>query len=169
MRPASSGSPAAVSLRRLDERGEAASIDAAMALVGGGLSLLRAKRVIEEVMARGRAVVMLPRVHDLAGLLAVVRAAGFAAAVLDSAPIDIRQLRRRLGATRAQFAARYGFEVEALRNWEVGKRRPDTAATSYLRAISHDPESVELAFAAVLTEPPAAVTGSTDLERNRAG
>ncbi|SIQ56259.1 putative transcriptional regulator [Acidiphilium rubrum] len=177
MPPASSGSPAAVVLRRLDDRvddrvddrGAPARVDAAIALVGGGLSLLRAKRVIEEVITQGRAVVALPHVDDPAGLLGVLRSTGFAAAMLDTAPIDIRQLRRRLGVTRAQFAARYGFEIEALRNWEIGKRQPDTAATSYLRAISHDPESVERAFAPIMAEASPVAMGSMGFDRKPAG
>jgi putative transcriptional regulator len=46
-----------------------------------------------------------------------------------------------------QFAVRYGLEVETVRNWETGKREPDTTARSYLRAISNDPERVEQAYA----------------------
>jgi putative transcriptional regulator len=44
--------------------------------------------------------------------------------------INVRALRERLGLTREQFALHYGLEVETLRNWETGKREPDTTARS---------------------------------------
>jgi len=37
--------------------------------------------------------------------------------------------------------------VETLRNWEIGRREPDTTARSYLQAIANDPERVEQAYA----------------------
>jgi putative transcriptional regulator len=50
-----------------------------------------------------------------------------------------------------QFATRFGLEVETLRNWEIGRREPDTTARSYLQAIANDPERVEHAFAPTKT------------------
>jgi putative transcriptional regulator len=75
-------------------------------------------------------------------------AAGIAAVwIQPDATVDVRALRERLDLTREQFAMRYGLEVETLRNWETGKREPDTTARSYLRAIANAPESVERAYA----------------------
>ena len=37
--------------------------------------------------------------------------------------------------------------METLRNWEIGRREPDTTARSYLHAIANDPERVEQAYA----------------------
>jgi putative transcriptional regulator len=54
---------------------------------------------------------------------------------------------RRPRLTREQFAVRYGLEVETVRNWETGKREPDTTARSYLRVIANAPEHVEEAYA----------------------
>ncbi|HME24837.1 MAG TPA: hypothetical protein VKI44_26495 [Acetobacteraceae bacterium] len=39
-----------------------------------------------------------------------------------------------------------------MRNWERGRRRPDTAAQSYLRAIGADPEAVQAALWGVAPE-----------------
>lgn len=55
--------------------------------------------------------------------------------------IDLPALRRRLGLTQTAFAARFGFSVGALRNWEQGRRLPDRAARILLRFIEHDPET----------------------------
>jgi putative transcriptional regulator len=48
--------------------------------------------------------------------------------------------------TPRQSALHYGLELDAVRNWEHGRRKPDTAAQSYLRAISNDPAGVEAAL-----------------------
>lgn len=145
--PGSCGSPVAVVLRLPNDRKAPATIDGTMLLVGCGLSMLRSKRVMEEMITTGRAFVRLPSVVDRVAIITELGRSGIAAAVIDPKPIDIRRLRQRLGLTREQFADRYGLEVETLRNWEIGRRAPDTAAISYLRAISNEPELVERAYA----------------------
>ena len=42
-------------------------------------------------------------------------------------PVDLKKLRRRLGLTQESFAARFGFSLGTLRNWERGRRRPGRA------------------------------------------
>ena len=65
---------------------------------------------------------------------------------MPNAGIDIRAIREKLDFTQEQFALRYGLDVDAVRNWETGRRTPDTAAQSYLRAIRANPEAVEAAL-----------------------
>ena len=142
------GSPATFILRLAPGRGTPRTIDATHALARRGLTLLRAKRAIERLVAEGRVVVALPTVEDAATLTDDLAAAGIIAARRDpSATVDVRALRERLRLTREQFAASYGLEVETMRNWETGKREPDTTARSYLRAIANDPEGVGAAYA----------------------
>jgi putative transcriptional regulator len=118
------------------------------ALARRGLTMLRAKRAVEALVANGRVFVELPIVEDRAVLRDELARAGVAAAPVEPpAAFDVRGLRQRLKLTRVQFAVRYGLEVETVRNWETGKREPDTTARSYLRAISNDPERVEQAYA----------------------
>ena len=50
---------------------------------------------------------------------------------------------------REGFAARYGREVETVRNWETGRRDTDTTARSYLRVTSNAPGHVEQAYAPI--------------------
>ena len=38
---------------------------------------------------------------------------------------DVRALRRRLGMSQSEFAARFGFQAATLKNWEQGRTRPD--------------------------------------------
>jgi putative transcriptional regulator len=143
----SSGSPAVFVLRLIAHR-RPRTVDGAMALARRGLTLLRAKRAMEELVETGRSFVDLPMVEDAASLAADLAQAGIAGApVGQPQSIDVRALRERLGLTREQFATRFGLEVETLRNWEIGRREPDTTARSYLQAIANDPERVERAYA----------------------
>jgi putative transcriptional regulator len=54
----------------------------------------------------------------------------------------IRTLRRVLGLTQEEFAARYHIPLGTLRDWEQGRKEPDQAARAYLRAIAGDPKAV---------------------------
>jgi len=59
---------------------------------------------------------------------------------------DVRAIRRRLGLTQAQFAARYGFFVETIRNYEQGHRRPAGPARVLLKVIASEPDAVTRAL-----------------------
>ena len=41
--------------------------------------------------------------------------------------IDVQSLRKYLHMSQAEFAARFGFNLNTLRNWEHGRRHPDKA------------------------------------------
>lgn len=56
---------------------------------------------------------------------------------------DVRALRRRLGVSQSEFAARFGFQPATLRNWEQGRTRPDGPARVLLAVIARHPEAVE--------------------------
>src|ERR1700710_1297454 len=45
-----------------------------------------------------------------------------------------KTLRRALGLTQEQFAARYQIPLGTLRDWEQGATEPDQATRAYLRA-----------------------------------
>jgi putative transcriptional regulator len=59
---------------------------------------------------------------------------------------DVRAIRRRLGLTQAQFAARYGFSLETIRNYEQGHRRPAGPARVLLKVIASEPDVVTRAL-----------------------
>lgn len=123
-------------------------VDAMAILARRGLSMLKAKRAVEALLERRALLVELPTVEDVGAVVRELEEAGIhAQAAQLSRTLDVRALRTRLGLTREEFALRYGLEVETLRNWETGKREPDTAARSYLHVISADPERVERAYA----------------------
>lgn len=64
------------------------------------------------------------------------------------AEIDVRSIRKARGLTQAEFAARYGFGLGRLRDWEQGRSRPDGAARAYLLVIAREYEAVERALQA---------------------
>lgn len=59
---------------------------------------------------------------------------------------NVRALRRRLGLSQQQFAARYGFSVETIRNYEQGHRRPAGPARVLLKVIATEPDAVTRAL-----------------------
>jgi len=56
-------------------------------------------------------------------------------------------IRRALGLSQEDFAARYRIPIGTLRDWEQGRVEPDQAARAYLTVIAHDPEGVRKALA----------------------
>ena len=54
----------------------------------------------------------------------------------------VRTLRRRLGLTQEEFAARYHIPLGTLRDWEQGRTEPDQPARAYLKVIALNPEGV---------------------------
>jgi len=61
--------------------------------------------------------------------------------------VDVRELRVRLGLSRAQFSQRFGLPSRTVQEWEQGRRRPDQAVRAYLAVIARDPEAVSKALA----------------------
>lgn len=110
------------------------------------MNLLRAKRAVESMVYHGKAFVYVPKVESLDALIQELADAKVKATALPNADIDVSAIREKLDLTQEQFAVRYGLDVDAVRNWEAGRRTPDTAAQSYLRAIRANPEAVEAAL-----------------------
>lgn len=59
-----------------------------------------------------------------------------------------KTLRRALGLTQQEFAARFHIPLGTLRDWEQGRVQPDRTARAYLRAIAGDPDAVQQALKA---------------------
>ena len=58
----------------------------------------------------------------------------------------VKTMRRALGLTQEEFAARYQVPLGTLRDWEQGRSEPDQPARAYLTVIAHDPEGVRWAL-----------------------
>ena len=59
----------------------------------------------------------------------------------------VKIIRRALGLTQEEFAARYEIPLGTLRDWEQGRSEPDQPARSYLKVIARNPEAVRQALA----------------------
>ena len=55
-------------------------------------------------------------------------------------------IRRALGISQEDFAARFHIPIGTLRDWEQGRVEPDQAARAYLTVIARDPEAVRKAL-----------------------
>jgi putative transcriptional regulator len=67
--------------------------------------------------------------------------------VVEFAPVDVKEIRRRLGKSQSEFARMIGVSVSTLQNWEQGRRRPDGPARALLRVAEVNPEAVAAALA----------------------
>jgi putative transcriptional regulator len=55
-------------------------------------------------------------------------------------------IRRALGMTQEEFAARYRIPLGTLRDWEQGRAIPDQPARAYLTVIARSPHEVQQAL-----------------------
>jgi putative transcriptional regulator len=62
--------------------------------------------------------------------------------------VDVRAIRRKLGCTQADFALRFGFKLQSIRNWEQGARQPEGPARVLLMVIDRRPDAVQEALSA---------------------
>lgn len=61
--------------------------------------------------------------------------------------IDVKAIRERFGLSQSGFARQFGFQLDAVQNWEQGRRRPVGAARAFLKVIEREPEAVRRALA----------------------
>lgn len=62
------------------------------------------------------------------------------------ATVDVKGIRKARGLTQQAFAARYGFTLARLRDWEQGRSSPDDASRAFLLVIDQESEAVERAL-----------------------
>ena len=60
--------------------------------------------------------------------------------------VDVRKLRARMKLSQTQFAAKFGFSLDSIQNWEQGHRQPEGPARTLLAVIAKDPKAVEEAL-----------------------
>jgi putative transcriptional regulator len=58
------------------------------------------------------------------------------------APVDVRAVRQQFGKSQAEFAHMIGVSVSTLRDWELGRRRPEGPARALLKVAAENPELV---------------------------
>jgi putative transcriptional regulator len=59
---------------------------------------------------------------------------------------QVRIIRRALGLSQEEFAARFHIPLGTLRDWEQARKDPDAAARAYLTVIARNPDAVSKAL-----------------------
>ena len=144
-----SGSPETLVITREPNWRGVKSLDAILVLRRRHLTMLAAKRAIEAAMEQGHVTVEVPCVEDFTVLAAELASFGFFATRRHGGDIAVKALREKTGLSQEKFALAYGLDVDALRNWEQGRRAPDMAARSLLRLIEREPARVAAVLAGV--------------------
>ncbi len=60
--------------------------------------------------------------------------------------VDVKSVRRKTGLTQTQFAAKFGFRVESIREWEQRRGEPEGPARTLLAVIEKNAAAVEEAL-----------------------
>ena len=55
---------------------------------------------------------------------------------------QVKVIRRALGLSQEEFAARFHIPLGTLRDWEQSRKEPDAAARAYLTVIARNPKAV---------------------------
>jgi putative transcriptional regulator len=61
--------------------------------------------------------------------------------------VDVASLRRRMKLSQSEFAAKFNLPAATVRDWEQGRRYPDSTARILLKVIEKRPEAVLAALA----------------------
>ena len=61
-------------------------------------------------------------------------------------PIDVKELRERIGLTQEEFSRLIGVSIKTLQNWEQGRREPEGPAKALLRVVEKEPQAVRSAL-----------------------
>ena len=64
------------------------------------------------------------------------------AIVHDFSPLDVKNIRAKIGMTQNEFASAFGISVSTLRHWERGDRTPHGPALVLLNVVAKEPQAV---------------------------
>ena len=65
---------------------------------------------------------------------------------LERPEVSLQKVRGCFGLTQAEFAIRFGFELDTIQNWEQGRFGMDSNTQLLLAIIQRNPEVVEAAL-----------------------
>jgi putative transcriptional regulator len=68
--------------------------------------------------------------------------------VHDFRAADVSAIRKTLGLSQADFAARFGLNLRTVQDWEQGRVTPDQPARVLLKVIARSPHTVAKALSA---------------------
>jgi putative transcriptional regulator len=61
--------------------------------------------------------------------------------------VIVKEIRKQMAMTQAEFAAAFHLSLATLRDWEQARTQPDQAARTLLKVIAHNPKLVREALA----------------------
>lgn len=64
------------------------------------------------------------------------------AIVHEFSPVDVKNIRSKIGMSQSEFASAFGISVSTLRHWERGDRKPHGPALVLLNVVSKEPKAV---------------------------
>ena len=64
------------------------------------------------------------------------------AVVHEFKPLDVKNIRAKVGMSQNEFASAFGISVSTLRHWERGDRTPHGPALVLLNVVAKDPKAV---------------------------
>jgi len=137
--PDRSGSPIRLSLV-IAKTTQPVSI--ALLLKKHGMSLRKAHEMLDR-LAAGETIAVELYADDASALISELSDLGVTACPILPPQINAKQVRERLGLSQAEFALRFGLELDTVQNWEQGRYRPDPAARLLLGIIDRDPKLVD--------------------------
>jgi len=57
-------------------------------------------------------------------------------------PVDVKNVRSKVGMSQSEFASAFGISVSTLRHWERGDRTPHGPALVLLNVVAKEPKAV---------------------------
>ena len=69
------------------------------------------------------------------------------AVVHEFSPVDVKNVRAKMGMSQNEFASAFGISVSTLRHWERGDRVPQGPALALLNVVEKEPKAVLKALA----------------------
>ena len=69
------------------------------------------------------------------------------AVVHEFTPVDVKNIRAKMGMSQNEFASAFGISVSTLRHWERGDRVPQGPALVLLNVVEKEPKAVLKALA----------------------
>lgn len=70
------------------------------------------------------------------------------AVVHEFSPMDVKDIRAKVGMSQSEFASAFGISVSTLRHWERGDRTPRGPALVLLNVVAKEPSAVLKALSA---------------------
>ena len=122
-------------------------VDIALLLRKYGMTLRKAHDTLNRLAMRETVATEL-RTDDTDKLRRELAALGVKALAIRPPAVDVKSIREHFGLSQAEFAIRFGFELDTIQNWEQGRNTPDQPTQLLLKVIEAYPQHVE----AVLTK-----------------